>query len=237
MVWEQNSSVIVMLTKLKEGGKKKCWKYWPVDEKEQEAGAYLVKFVDEVEVGTKGEITLRTFVMETRKEVKVRSREIYHLHYTGWDDHDVPMMDSFKECLQLFYQYHSRVPPHLIDFPIVVHCSAGIGRTGSFIVTDLVLRHCKFILSGHEDGGPAIPCLDLPTLIYETRKQRLGLVQAKEQFKFIYDFLKWCMEHRVFGLDISNETLVVCTRSGFEPSRSSTGGKNFSKRIANSVDL
>ena len=131
MIWEQRVQTIAMLTKLKEGGREKVFQYWPDD-----IGAS--RTFDEIEVSMIAALDERDYVMRTFSLQHIptgKAREVRHIQYLAWPDHGVPM-ESYS-----FLAYAKEVrKAHREGAPLVVHCSAGIGRAGTFIVADAQMR-------------------------------------------------------------------------------------------------
>nr|AAB91460.1 receptor tyrosine phosphatase [Hirudo medicinalis] len=165
MVWERQSPVIVMMTKLEERGRVKCDQYWPSRGSES-YGSLQVNLVDVIELAT---YTMRTFQMSS--EFNSEKREVRHFQFTAWPDYGVP---EHAAPLLLFHeegQVHD--PPD--SGPIVVHCSAGVGRTGVFVVLDSMLERIKH--TGSVDIYGHVTCL---------RAQRNYMVQTEDQYIFIH---------------------------------------------------
>ena len=168
MCWELRTSTIVMMTKLEERTRIKCDQYWPTRGSET-YGTMTVQISDVQELAT---YCIRTF--QVCRNGYTERREIKQLQFTAWPDHGVP------EHPAPFLQFLRRVKTlNLPDCgPLVVHCSAGVGRTGCFIVIDSMLeriRHEKMIdIYGH------VTCL---------RAQRNYMVQTEDQYIFIHDAL------------------------------------------------
>ena len=190
MVWQENSAVIVMTTKEIERGKNKCARYWPEKGQAKEAGKITVKTVSEK---LTLDYTLREFAVE--KEGCEHIRTIYHYHFTAWPDHGVP---SDPGCVLNFLHEVNKKQECIEDAgPIIVHCryifnsvfsiekkllffysSAGIGRTGTFIVIDMIIDQIK---------KQGLDCeIDIQRTIQMVRSQRSGMVQTEAQYKFVY---------------------------------------------------
>eukprot|EP01102_Stenamoeba_stenopodia_P007320 TRINITY_DN2051_c0_g1_i2.p1 TRINITY_DN2051_c0_g1~~TRINITY_DN2051_c0_g1_i2.p1 ORF type:complete len:413 (+),score=68.26 TRINITY_DN2051_c0_g1_i2:243-1481(+) len=180
MVWEQESAVIVMLTSLVENDRIKAHAYWPPLEKTHRFGFFAVR-LDE-ETYDSGVMTRKLTVTKLEDN---SSRNITQLHFCEWPDHGVP-----KNCLGIrrlthlshFYRtYH--LHNHGFSGPTIVHCSAGIGRAGTFIAIDMLLDANKYI------DNPTYP-----KTVYDTvrwlRLRRKGMIQTVDQYKFIYKALE-----------------------------------------------
>ncbi|XP_060516581.1 tyrosine-protein phosphatase corkscrew isoform X2 [Cylas formicarius] len=178
MVWQENCRVIVMTTKETERGKNKCARYWPDQNCAKEYGRVTVKSLIE---SSTAHYTLREFLVGT-----VGSgceRRVYHYHFTAWPDHGVP---SDPGCVLNFLHEVNKRQESLQQESqdgqqpgaILVHCSAGIGRTGTFIVIDMILDQLKKY---------GLDCeIDIQRTIQMVRSQRSGMVQTEAQYKFVY---------------------------------------------------
>lgn len=173
MIWEQNTSVIVMLTKEIENTKPKCSRYWPEDEQQEVHGKLRVT-VENVEVV--GEVVVRTMRLEDTRQ-KDSGRTITQYQYTSWPDHGLPVSTTaFLELVRM-------VDKQKKVGPIVVHCSAGIGRSGTFCTVHSTIVKYRHDLTIKPDSSPSFDILH--TVIY-MRQQRPGMVQTKEQYMFCY---------------------------------------------------
>ncbi|XP_048580737.1 tyrosine-protein phosphatase Lar isoform X2 [Nematostella vectensis] len=166
MVWEQRTFTIVMLTREEERGRVKCDQYWPTDGTDVYEGIE-VSLVDWVELAN---YTIST--LQICKEGASQPREVKHFQFTGWPDHGVPAHPTpFLAFLRRVKFYN---PPDA--GPIVVHCSAGVGRTGCFIVIDSMLERLR-----HEET------VDIYGHVTVLRTQRNYMVQTQEQYIFSHD--------------------------------------------------
>ena len=179
MVWEQRSPVIVMLTRIVENGKQKAFRYWPVKENEtEEYGDELVR-ITLLSEEKRGCIHVRSFNVQVLLENGEYStpHTVQHIQYTEWPDFGVPTSTSgIRQIMSLVREAAS-------DEPIIVHCSAGIGRSGTFIAAMIVSEKLQ-------GGDKTIANLDLVDTIAALRQERAGMVQTSEQFKFLYALLQ-----------------------------------------------
>ncbi|CAB1455403.1 unnamed protein product [Pleuronectes platessa] len=172
MVYQENTHVIVMTTKEVERGRNKCVRYWPDLHASKEFGKVLVRNMDEQSAQ---DYILRKLEV-TRLDRKEPLRYIWHYQYLSWPDHGVP---NEPGGVLWFLEEANRTQSTIPDTgPIVVHCSAGIGRTGTIIVVDILIDIIN---------RQGLDCdIDIPKTIQRVRQQRSGMVQTEAQYKFIY---------------------------------------------------
>ncbi|XP_023682323.1 receptor-type tyrosine-protein phosphatase R [Paramormyrops kingsleyae] len=166
MAWQESCPVIVMITKLKEKNEK-CVLYWP-----EKRGIYgkvevLVDGVRESEHYTVRHLTLQQ---------GGQSHSLKHYWYTSWPDHKTP--DSAQPLLQLMAEVEEDRQASGPRGPVIVHCSAGIGRTGCFIATTIGCRQLQ------EDGT-----VDVLGIVCKLRVDRGGMIQTGEQYEFVHHAL------------------------------------------------
>uniref|UniRef100_A0A8C2J6Y0 Tyrosine-protein phosphatase non-receptor type 20 n=1 Tax=Cyprinus carpio TaxID=7962 RepID=A0A8C2J6Y0_CYPCA len=173
MVWEQKSNVIAMMTQEVEGGKVKCQRYWPDTPRSPE----MVD--DRLQITLVKDQHLDNFVIRLIEVKDIQTNEIQrvtHLNYTGWPDHGTPTQ---PEQLLTFISYMRHIHQ---SGPIITHCSAGIGRSGTLICIDVVLG----LISKDAD-------FDISDVVRTMRLQRQGMVQTEEQYIFCYQVVLYVL--------------------------------------------
>ncbi|XP_062889513.1 tyrosine-protein phosphatase non-receptor type 11b isoform X2 [Mobula hypostoma] len=172
MIYQENAHVIVMTTKEIERGKCKCVRYWPDVKTSTEYGMLSVRNLEERMA--QDYIVRDLEVM--RLDRNERPRHVWHYQYLSWPDHGVP---NEPGGVLSFLDQVNRTQQSIPDTgPIIVHCSAGIGRTGTIIVIDMLIS---------DISRQGLDCdIDIPKTIQIVRKQRSGMVQTEAQYKFIY---------------------------------------------------
>ena len=166
MCWEQRAQTIIMMTRLEERSRIKCDQYWP-SRGSDTYGVVSVMITDVQELAT---YSVRTF--QLHRLGTSEHREIKQLQFTAWPDHGVP--DHPAPFLQFLKRVRALNPPDA--GPMIIHCSAGVGRTGAFIVIDSMLERLRYENSVDIYGH--VTCL---------RAQRNYMVQTEDQYIFIHD--------------------------------------------------
>lgn len=168
MVWHEKSSKIVMLTNIVEIGKKKCEAYWPEAVRMYDS---ITVTLEKTEVSA--DYTIRTFRLKKTNDTRVH--HVQQFHYTSWPDHGVPMYPS---VLVAFIKKIKSVPSPADSGPVIVHCSAGIGRTGTVIIIDSMM-----------DMGNEEKKVDVLRFLYEMRQQRVNILDNPDQYEFVHTAL------------------------------------------------
>ncbi|XP_025110636.1 receptor-type tyrosine-protein phosphatase F-like isoform X2 [Pomacea canaliculata] len=212
MVWEQRSATVVMMTKLEERSRIKCDQYWP----SRGAETYGLMHVQLVEVTELATYTIRTFHLS--RYGCPEKREVRQFQFTAWPDHGVP--DHPTPLLMFMRRVKVSNPPDTGS--MIVHCSAGVGRTGAFIVIDAMLERIK-----HEktvDIYGHVTCL---------RAQRNYMVQTEDQYIFIHDALLEAVQCGNTEVPARNLAAHIQKLTQPEPGETVTGMELEFKRLAN----
>uniref|UniRef100_A0A8C1ZUU0 Receptor-type tyrosine-protein phosphatase C n=1 Tax=Cyprinus carpio TaxID=7962 RepID=A0A8C1ZUU0_CYPCA len=180
MVWEQKSSIIVMVTRCEEGNKIKCAQYWPSVDRETEIfDDFVVKIRSEQHCP---DYIIRHLILNNvSKREKASEREVTHIQFISWPDHGVPGDPSL--LLKLRRRVNSF--KNFFSGPIVIHCSAGVGRTGTYIGIDAMIESLE------AEGR-----VDIYGYVAKLRRQRCLMVQVEAQYILIHTAL---IEHTMFG--------------------------------------
>ncbi|XP_041085316.1 receptor-type tyrosine-protein phosphatase S-like isoform X9 [Polyodon spathula] len=213
MLWEQRAATVVMMTKLEEKSRIKCDQYWPGRGTET-YGMTQVTLLDTIELAT---FCVRTFSLH--KNGSSEKREVRQFQFTAWPDHGVPEYPT--PFLAFLRRVKTCNPPDA--GPIIVHCSAGVGRTGCFIVIDAMLERIK-----HEKT------VDIYGHVTLMRSQRNYMVQTEDQYSFIHDSL---LEAVACGnTEVAARSLYTYIQklSQIETGEHVTGMELEFKRLANS---
>ncbi|KYO22321.1 tyrosine-protein phosphatase non-receptor type 6 isoform X1 [Alligator mississippiensis] len=172
MMWQENTRIIVMTTREVEKGRNKCVPYWPEEGSTKKYGPYSVTNSKEHDTQ---EYKLRQLSLAPIDDCDL-GREIWQYQYLSWPDHGVPSEPGgVLSFLDQINQKQESIPD---AGPILVHCSAGIGRTGTIIVIDMIVDTI---------ATKGLDCdIDIQKTIQMVRAQRSGMVQTEAQYKFIY---------------------------------------------------
>ncbi|XP_049663656.1 receptor-type tyrosine-protein phosphatase C isoform X17 [Accipiter gentilis] len=178
MIWEQKATIIVMVTRCEEGKRNKCAQYWPSMENGSVTYGDIIVKINESK-------TCPDYVIQklhiTNGREKTAGRDVTHIQFTGWPDHGVP------EDPHLLLKLRRRVNAlsNFFSGPIVVHCSAGVGRTGTYIGIDAML-----------EGLDAEGRVDVYGYVVKLRRQRCLMVQVESQYILIHQAL---VEYNQYG--------------------------------------
>ncbi|KAK8376280.1 hypothetical protein O3P69_008762 [Scylla paramamosain] len=190
MCWESNSRAIVMLTRCIEKGREKCDHYWPYDTQPVYYGDIQVTILNESHFPDWNVTEFRVCKGDVFRVVR-------HFHFTTWPDFGVP--DPPQTLVRFVRAFRERVSPD--QKPVVVHCSAGVGRSGTFIALDRILfsiRTCDYV--------------DIFGIVYEMRRERVWMVQTEQQYICIHQCLLAVLE----GRENEHSVTEIHDNQGFE---------------------
>ncbi|XP_016110568.1 receptor-type tyrosine-protein phosphatase S-like [Sinocyclocheilus grahami] len=166
-LWEHNSTIVVMLTKLREMGREKCHQYWPAER----SARYQYFVVDPMAEYNMPQYILREFKVTDARDGQ--SRTVRQFQFTDWPEQGVPK--SGEGFIDFIGQVHKTKEQFGQDGPIAVHCSAGVGRTGVFITLSIVLERMRY------EGA-----VDIFQTVKMLRTQRPAMVQTEDEYQFSY---------------------------------------------------
>ncbi|KAM4604981.1 receptor-type tyrosine-protein phosphatase S-like [Polymixia lowei] len=167
MLWEHNSTIVVMLTRLREMGREKCHQYWPAER----SARYQYFVVDPMAEYNMPQYILREFKVTDARDGQ--SRTVRQFQFTDWPEQGVPK--SGEGFIDFIGQVHKTKEQFGQDGPISVHCSAGVGRTGVFITLSIVLERMRY------EGA-----VDIFQTVKMLRTQRPAMVQTEDEYQFCY---------------------------------------------------
>uniref|UniRef100_A0A8C7U4L8 Tyrosine-protein phosphatase non-receptor type n=1 Tax=Oncorhynchus mykiss TaxID=8022 RepID=A0A8C7U4L8_ONCMY len=181
MVWEQGVAIIAMVTAEEEGGREKSFRYWPRLGSRHNTvtyGRFKITTRFRTDSGCYATTGLKIKHLLTGHE-----RTVWHLQYTDWPDHGCPedfkgFLSYLEEIQSVRRHTNSTSDPKNTNLPVLVHCSAGVGRTGVVILTEIMIACLE-----HNE------MLDVPTVLNMLRQQRMMMVQTISQYTFIYKVL------------------------------------------------
>ncbi|XP_066591516.1 receptor-type tyrosine-protein phosphatase H [Prorops nasuta] len=176
MVDQYEVKTIVMLTQLVEKGKEKCHQYFPAIMETFRYENMTIRCASELDFRT---YTHRTLVLQKGN----KKRNIIHLHFKDWPDHDVP--EDFDPMINFCQVVRKNITAS--KGLVVIHCSAGIGRTGTLIAIDILLQHLR-------DNRK----LDVFGTVYRLRHHRINMVQRETQYAYIYNCIKQVLKNPYF---------------------------------------
>jgi protein-tyrosine phosphatase len=235
MVWTESPgpAVVVMLTQTHEAGREKCFPYYP---QAPEGPAMRVNEHDEFGDAFTHTLNLASLHQDPTARTQVREidmaaddgsgeRKVWHLLFAGWPDFSVPEGADKAALLRLLDISRDKGGDSVAN-PHIVHCSAGIGRSGTFIALDWLLQELD---EGAFDEplGNQDPVV---AVIENMRDQRFGMVQSKQQFLFLYDALRdrwrdrWIAQHPAEAATLGITPAPVETEPALKRQKSMPGG-------------
>ncbi|XP_063402382.1 tyrosine-protein phosphatase 10D-like [Mytilus trossulus] len=211
MVWEQSVSIIVMLTLAKEDGRIKCEMYWPTEQSEAKQFGDIV--VEMQSCSTINTYEFRIFKMTLGD----KSRSLKHFHFLNWKDFSANVQNDVMVDFISNVRSHVTIPESRV--PMIVHCSAGVGRTGTFIALD----HMMQFIRDHDFDST----IDIFDFVVKMRECRMYMVQTEQQYIFIHDCIKDILEKKrqkeledgdgLYGNVDNNQDHNIYSNEAFEP--------------------
>ncbi|XP_010012815.1 PREDICTED: receptor-type tyrosine-protein phosphatase V-like [Nestor notabilis] len=203
LVWEQNVCNIIMLTVCMENGRVLCDHYWPSESAPVSYGQVRIHLLTQ---SSSEEWTMRKFrlwhtITTPWQEGLQAERHVSHLHYTAWPDHGIPesttSIMTFRELVREHIQSTKDAGPTL------VHCSAGVGRTGTFIALDRLLQQMK-----------QEKVVDTFGVVYALRMNRYLMIQTLSQYIFLHScILEKILEEPLLGLSGTERSCPIPLKS------------------------
>nr|XP_022309502.1 receptor-type tyrosine-protein phosphatase zeta-like [Crassostrea virginica] len=172
MIWQEKIHTVVMLTRTIEGDKRKCEQYWPSLGRTIISGKVDITTVDETNYAF---FTIRKLKVTNSQESIAEIRHLHHFHFNGWPDHGVP---PTSQLLSFYFQVREQLNVEGRTSPIVVHCSAGVGRTGTFIAIDALAQN------GVNTGN-----VNVTKYVSKLRRERMHMIQTVGQYITVYKCL------------------------------------------------
>lgn len=192
MAWEQNVHNIVMVTQCVEKGRVKCDHYWPADQDSLYYGDLILQMLSE---SVLPEWTIREFRICSEEQLDVH-RVIRHFHYTVWPDHGVPeTTQSLIQFVRTVRDFVNRSPG---SGPTVVHCSAGVGRTGTFVALDRILQQL--------DSKDSV---DIYGAVHDLRLHRVHMVQTECQYVYLHQCVRDVLRARKLRSEQENPLFPI----------------------------
>jgi protein-tyrosine phosphatase len=195
MIWHENTSpaVIVMLTKTHEAGREKCFQYYP---RSPATGELKINAHDEFEDGLIHNLKAVSLDedVDTRAQIReldmttedgTETKKVWHLLFEGWPDFSIPEGADRAALLKLIDLSREKNADNSTN-PRIVHCSAGVGRSGTFIALDWLLQELDegSLDDIEDDEDPVV------TVVHMLREQRMMMVQSEAQLNFIYETMR-----------------------------------------------
>jgi protein tyrosine phosphatase len=199
MVWEQNVYTIVMLTREEEREVLKCSRYWPIQDQPINFSCYSITYKDMMKYNM--DIHIRYFIFTNKETNEVR--EIVHYQYVEWPDFGAP--SSPTAFMSLVHQVDEQEKLHP-NSPLCVHCSAGIGRTGTFFTVHIIITQLRQYYANYVPTGKPFEINIIETIL-KLREQRSGFVQTKDQYCFIYNAIYY--EYKKIKNEFKKKTLEL----------------------------
>ena len=189
MVWQETTdvAVVIMLTQTHDGPIEKCFQYFPLN---HEAGSLTIDPIETANDALEGSVTFVETTLDSSSRTEIRklslrfgdeTRDVWHFFFSGWPDHNAPEDEDRTALLELIRL--SAEKNGTASNPRIIHCSAGVGRSGTFIALENLLAQVE--------SGNIADTEDTADKVYDVvnslREQRMLMVQTEAQFQFLYD--------------------------------------------------
>ena len=199
MVWQEtiDVAVIVMLTQTHDGTTEKCFQYFPLN---VEAGSFRIEALDAIEDAPEGSVTFSEVRWDGDSKTEIRklalrfgaeTKDVWHFLFSGWPDFTVPEENDRTALLKLLKLCAEKNT--LPSNPRIIHCSAGVGRSGTFIALEYLLAQVE--------SGAIFDAKNGEDMIYDVvnhlREQRMLMVQMEGQFQFLYEVIRNQVKERL----------------------------------------
>ena len=191
MIWQETTdvAVIVMLTQTHDGTTEKCFQYFPLN---AEAGSFPVEPLDSAVETAEGSVTFLEYRSDVKSRTEVRklslrfgaeTKDVWHFLFSGWPDFAVPEDNNRAALLELLRLCAEKNTSP--GNPKIIHCSAGVGRSGTFIALEYLLAQVESdaILDAKKDEDMIYDVVD------RLREQRMLMVQMEGQYQFLYEVI------------------------------------------------
>ena len=194
MCFDYDINIIIMLCNLEENGKEKCVEYWENDKRDIKDSTastmdtnFIINYTTEQ---INNDIIIRNINIRDKNKEENNEKKIKQIHYGSWPDHQsLDIQDIYGNILFMF----NLVDKEIGHNPIVVHCSAGVGRTGTFIALYNLYR--DILNQIHEKNNKNIT-INFMNLVRKLKEMRMHLVETEDQYKLIYKFVSKFLEDR-----------------------------------------
>lgn len=189
MIILKEANLIIMLSKLQENNHFKCEQYWPKNETTPLIFPQF-KIIQESEVFILDNSVLqRNFIIEFYNDINKNKVHVSQLHVLCWPDHSVPEAEIGYKMIEVLISYVDEYRNIHNDKPVVTHCSAGIGRTGTFYAIYNISK-CLNIIKNSKEKKEVF--FNVFNVIRKLREQRFGMISDLAQYKYIYEFtVEW----------------------------------------------
>ena len=200
MCFDYDIKTIIMLCNLEENGKEKCVEYWDNEKKNNndnkdsiisDAQAFASNFSIKYNVEKiNDDIIIRNIKIKDKTKEENSEKEIKQIHYGSWPDHQSVNIESIYGNILFMFNF---VDKEIGKSPILVHCSAGVGRTGTFLALYNLYR--DILNQIHEDTNNKIT-ISFLNLVRKFKEMRLHLVETEDQYNLIYQFVSKFLKDR-----------------------------------------